>query len=614
MSMAVLVNNKTADCQYHVQCIQTFLMECGRVQAVLNSTILQSDQEDHLIALLRTTAAKMGGDITVRQAPTYTSQAQGSVERFHRTLMGQIGTLKSQLQNNYDIRLTSKNPIVAWMVRHTAYLLNRYAIHSDGNTSFFRRWHKEHKTPLCEFGETVLYMLPNSTVIPKMEQRFMPGIWLGKDTTSNENLIGITNKVVRARTIRRLPAPEKYNKQLMDVINRSPTLPYTTGGPYVSRPPLVYKPLRRPAAAETDTQTFGSDTAQQPQLQAQQPTASTGASPRCAIADSPMATAPTSCHTRPSLPSPKRTVSDEVAEGSLPKQHRTAEAATGPARPDTAQEPPTSKLRITKVTIQTKKGVEIDVTEEQTEKILLEPMVNNTEGFDKQKAIEGMKNEIDCMKKQQVYMEVDITTLTPEQKKNIIQSRWVLRDKGNNVRARIVAKGYTESVNDLDDIYASTPIFCVLRTLLTICLNRGWIARTGDISTAFLHCTCRSSNNRLAHASTKGVLQTRGQHRLQTPQSNLWTEEQSKSLAKPPSRSPTTPGTSTQQSRAQHLHDTNKRLLHPRLRRRPSLSRRTTGGGQALHSHSATSPSTSNRYIRTGENSFFPWAQHHQQR
>ena len=107
----------------------------------------------------------------------------------------------------------------------------------------------------------------NSTVIPKMEQRFMPGIWLGKDTTSNENLIGITNKVARARTIRRLPAPEKYNKQLMDVINRSPTLPYTTGGPYVSRPPLVYKPLRRPAAAETDTQTFGSDTAQQPQLQ-----------------------------------------------------------------------------------------------------------------------------------------------------------------------------------------------------------------------------------------------------------------------------------------------------------------------------------------------------------
>jgi hypothetical protein len=50
MSMAILVGNKAADFQYRVQCIQIFLMEFGRVRAVLNSTILQSDQEDHLIA------------------------------------------------------------------------------------------------------------------------------------------------------------------------------------------------------------------------------------------------------------------------------------------------------------------------------------------------------------------------------------------------------------------------------------------------------------------------------------------------------------------------------------------------------------------------------------
>ena len=48
--MAILVGNKAADFQYRVQCIQIFLMEFGRVRAVLNSTILQSDQEDHLIA------------------------------------------------------------------------------------------------------------------------------------------------------------------------------------------------------------------------------------------------------------------------------------------------------------------------------------------------------------------------------------------------------------------------------------------------------------------------------------------------------------------------------------------------------------------------------------
>ena len=76
-------------------------------------------------------------------------------------------------------------------------------------------------------------------------------------------------------------------------------------------------------------------------------TGSIGDAPRLAIPDSPMATAPTSCHTRPSLPSPNRTVADEAAEGSLSKQQRTTEAPTGPAKPEPTTEPPKSKLRIT---------------------------------------------------------------------------------------------------------------------------------------------------------------------------------------------------------------------------------------------------------------------------
>ena len=184
-----------------------------------------------------------------------------------------------------------------------------------------------------------------------------------------------------------------------------------------------------------------------------------------ALANSQMATAPTSHHSRPATPSPpKRHLADDIAEGSSTEQQRTPAQQEAPARPEPRPEPPKSRLRITKPTLKTKQGEEItaysceDVTEQQTERILLEPIVNNTDGFDKQNTLEGMKQEILSMKQQQVYMEVDINTLTPEQRKNIIQSRWVLRDKGNKVRSRIVAKGFTETVTDLDDIYASTPI------------------------------------------------------------------------------------------------------------------------------------------------------------
>ena len=79
---------------------------------------------------------------------------------------------ESQLQQNYDRTSTSKHPIVPWLVRYTAYLLNRYATHADGNASFFRRWNKDHRTPLCEFRETAQYLLPTMKQLPKMEQRF----------------------------------------------------------------------------------------------------------------------------------------------------------------------------------------------------------------------------------------------------------------------------------------------------------------------------------------------------------------------------------------------------------------------------------------------------------
>ena len=507
MVMATMVGDKQQDFQYHVNCIQSFLMECGRVQAILNSTILQSDQEDHLIALLQTVASKMGGNITVRQSPTYTSQAQGSVERFHRTLMGQIRTLRAQLQQNYDRTITSKHPIVPWLVRHTAYRLNRYATHADGNTSYFRRWNKDHRAPICEFGETVQYLLPAVKQLPKMEQRFFKAIWLGRDTATGETLLGISNKVIRARTIRRMPKPEKYDKQMFDIISQTGqtmTPPPTSQAQL--QPPMVFHPPRRQTTTtESQTSTeqalMSPTQAGGPQLPPKAIADTPLATTTPALANSPMATAPTSCHSRPAMPSPpKRQVADDIAEGSATKQQRTSTQQEAPARPEPTPEQPKSRLRITKVTIQTKQGEEItaysceDATEQQTERILLEPIVNNTDGLDKMKTTEGMKQEILSMKQQQVYMEVDINTLTPEQRKNIIQSRWVLRDKGNKVRARIVAKGFTETIHDLDDIYASTPIFCVLRTLLTLASNNVWIGITGDISTAFLHAAAATAD------------------------------------------------------------------------------------------------------------------------
>ena len=56
------------------------------------------------------------------------------------------------------------------------------------------------------------------------------------------------------------------------------------------------------------------------------------------------------------------------------------------------------------------------------------------------------------------------------------------------MRSRIVAKGYTEKIEDEDSVYASTPMFTTLRTLLALQMSRpNWRAQLGDVSTALLH-------------------------------------------------------------------------------------------------------------------------------
>ena len=132
--MAVMVLDKPPMMDYMVNNLQAFIFECGRTQGVL-----QSDCEDTLNALLTATAAKVGS-MTVRHAPSYSSSSQGSVERLHRTLLGQARVVKAQVESNYSMTMSTKHCLPPWIVRHAAWTVNRYVIHSDGYRSFERRW------------------------------------------------------------------------------------------------------------------------------------------------------------------------------------------------------------------------------------------------------------------------------------------------------------------------------------------------------------------------------------------------------------------------------------------------------------------------------------------
>ena len=335
---ATLVPTKAAMMDYCVNNIIAFIMETGRTSATL-----QSDNEPYLKSLVQAVAAKVAG-ISTRHSPAYSSQSQGSIERAHRTLFGQVRVIREHLNINYNILVGTQHPIMPWIVKHSAFLINNYLIHSDGVSSYFRRWKTDNKTAICEFGESILYMpAPAVKQYPKLENRFYKGIWLGKDTSSGESYIGIPGKVIKARTIRRQVKPWKYNRQLMDVINGAPWAP----SPSAYNPKFILPSTTAPATKETADKGITAEmetpaTDDQPSVEEEQTAkkqrTTTPTLPQAAEASASTATTDVSIATPAAVPegspSSRRGLDDSITEGSSSKQQRTTEGQQEKERPE----------------------------------------------------------------------------------------------------------------------------------------------------------------------------------------------------------------------------------------------------------------------------------------
>ena len=217
LCMAVMVPDIPSMMDYMVNNLQAFIFECGRTQGTL-----QIENEDTLNALLKATAGKVGS-MTLRHAPSYSSNRQGSVDRLHGTLLGQVRVVKAQVESNYSMTMSTKHCLLPWIVRHAAWTVNRYVIHSDGYTSFERRWGRNYERAICEFA--LLYLPPQHKKLPKADLRMQKCIWLGKVSETGENYVATESGVQKARTVRRLQPDFKYDLALLNKVSGTPWAP-----------------------------------------------------------------------------------------------------------------------------------------------------------------------------------------------------------------------------------------------------------------------------------------------------------------------------------------------------------------------------------------------------
>ena len=121
----------------------------------------------------------------------------------------------------FKCKLHPSHPGWPWVVRHAAWLHNRFHVKANGRTCFEELHQTRYKQDVVPWGEKVLFLEPRpkhrrlkgGRRAQKMDSAMEPGIWLGRSEESDEHLVGTPRGVLRARTIRRMVPDNRWDAE-----------------------------------------------------------------------------------------------------------------------------------------------------------------------------------------------------------------------------------------------------------------------------------------------------------------------------------------------------------------------------------------------------------------
>jgi hypothetical protein len=152
---------------------------------------MKTDQESAIRSLVEEVKRQRTSETLVELAKRYDSQSNGIAERSVQSIEGQVRTLKLALEQHLNGKISMSHVIMAWMVEHAADLLNKFAVGEDGRTAYERIKGKKYSGEALEFGREILYRIPCKPEGGNMSERWVPGVWLGKRSVSDEHVVGL---------------------------------------------------------------------------------------------------------------------------------------------------------------------------------------------------------------------------------------------------------------------------------------------------------------------------------------------------------------------------------------------------------------------------------------
>ena len=510
MCGAVIVPDLSAN-QVGIKALKQFIMVNG-----FTHSVLQCDGHSGLMKL----QDQVGKDLSLptQISPPYSHQSQGTVERFHKTLYGQVRAIKLGLAAHLGIHPDSTAArLMPWIISHAVFTINRYLIRQDGKTSYERVFNKAHSGPLVHFGERVLAHHQATPPAQKLHLRAQPqkhySLWLGKCVITGMHIVAHEGQVLKTRTVTRLVKDQQFNAVEFNKI----ILPPHESEPHYQEPQedrvALQELLRsfimqqqskmriqdfRPSdqrfnvtVEHADPIIPASSAEGANQRSATASTATSSSSQPLVIPRPPGLPIPQGVQSQPQVQQPQQAPQDQPQQ---PVQVR--RRIRTKSRPQEVSEISAVLQDIKENHLSVGKDqINADHQEAQTEEELLQGLIlqewyqGDLQGYSADQIKQAITKELKQIGPQghDAYDPVPLSHLSPEERRSIIESRWVIGPRpGSELKGRFCAKGFKQVISR-DDKYASTPQATTLKLILLMSQIHSWEIAVSDIASAFLN-------------------------------------------------------------------------------------------------------------------------------
>lgn len=222
MTMSTVVPMKGASLEWVVRRVLAFIKELGLEG---NDIVLKTDQEPAIVSLVGEIARRRTANTFPEHSPVSSSQSNGYVERAIQSVSGQIRIMLDALEARLGqtVRGTGTGAL-AWLIEYPYVLWNRYAVSADGKTAYERLRGKKSRMLGLEFGEKAHWRRAVATGQRnnKLDSICTEGVYLGHKTLSSESIVGNKDGVLKTRTVRRMPAEERWSHALVMEVAGAP--------------------------------------------------------------------------------------------------------------------------------------------------------------------------------------------------------------------------------------------------------------------------------------------------------------------------------------------------------------------------------------------------------